>query len=51
MERKVAGKGVSLHRQPCTTAASARDDEEADEDLGEAGDEWMAEQGFDSVER
>jgi hypothetical protein len=31
--------------------ASARDDEEQDEDLGEAGDEWMAEQGFDSVER
>jgi hypothetical protein len=32
-------------------AASARDDEEQDEDLGEAGDEWMAEQGFDSVEQ
>lgn len=41
------GSGLAVRAAP----ASARDDEEADEDLGEAGDEWMAEQGFDSVER
>ena len=41
------GSGLSVRAAPET----ARDDEEADEDLGEAGDEWMAEQGFDTVER
>jgi hypothetical protein len=40
------GSGLAVRAAP----ASARDDEEQDEDLGEAGDEWMAEQGFDSVE-
>ena len=41
------GSGLAVRAAPET----ARDDEEADEDLGEAGDEWMAEQGFDAVER
>lgn len=31
--------------------ASEEDDEDGDEDLSEAGADWLAEQGFDSLER
>ena len=43
------GSGLAVRAAP----ESARGDDEDDdtEDLSEAGDEWMSEQGFDAVER
>jgi hypothetical protein len=42
------GSGLSA-RRPRSRPRRRREDQT--EDLGEAGDEWMSEQGFDAVDR
>lgn len=43
------GSGLSARSAP--EASRDEDDEDHADDLGEAGEEWMSEQGFDAVDR
>ena len=42
------GSGLTARAAP---EAEAEEDEDSSEDLGDAGEEWMSEQGFDAVDR
>lgn len=45
------GSGQSVRVAPVDKPDDAGDDDGESADLGEAGEEWMSEQGFDAVER